>query len=251
MPMPTRTGGYTFSFLDSFMVYNDSFYVNHFTGVSTVPAAYTAVNCTLSMDTGEIKTSVNSNTQKKIRLSLVGGQHAYNCYTTMIKGDTAYKLPTGATMSRRILVRSKATSTGAYTDTLYYSVKAGASLPAWGQPIGFSFTNNSGNNYIDIDYVVNFSSGISSAKRYFRIDDVAITYDHYQTYTHTMSDSTRYRYGFNGQEKDNEVYGEGNSYTAEFWEYDPRLGRRWNCDPVSNPRRPATAARTSACVNGA
>lgn len=43
-----------------------------------------------------------------------------------------------------------------------------------------------------------------------------------------------YRFGFNGQEKDNEVYGEGNSYTAEFWQYDPRLGRRWNVDPLTH-----------------
>jgi RHS repeat-associated protein len=43
--------------------------------------------------------------------------------------------------------------------------------------------------------------------------------------------SGRYRYGFNGQEKSNEVNGEGNSYTAQFWEYDPRIGRRWNLDP--------------------
>ena len=42
---------------------------------------------------------------------------------------------------------------------------------------------------------------------------------------------TLYRYGFNGQEKDNEIYGEGQSYTAEFWQYDARLGRRWNLDP--------------------
>ncbi len=41
-----------------------------------------------------------------------------------------------------------------------------------------------------------------------------------------------YKYGFNGQEKDNEIYGRGNSYTAEFWQYDARLGRRWNVDPV-------------------
>ena len=40
-----------------------------------------------------------------------------------------------------------------------------------------------------------------------------------------------YRYGFNGQEKSDEIKGEGNSYTAEFWEYDPRIGRRWNIDP--------------------
>ncbi len=42
-----------------------------------------------------------------------------------------------------------------------------------------------------------------------------------------------YRYGFNGQEKDDEVSGSGNTMTAEFWEYDSRLGRRWNTDPVT------------------
>jgi hypothetical protein len=41
-----------------------------------------------------------------------------------------------------------------------------------------------------------------------------------------------YRYGMNTQEKDNEIYGEGNSYTAEYWQYDARLARRWNVDPV-------------------
>ena len=44
-----------------------------------------------------------------------------------------------------------------------------------------------------------------------------------------------YRYGFNGQEKDDEIKGSGNSYTAEFWQYDSRLGRRWNIDPVVKP----------------
>ena len=46
----------------------------------------------------------------------------------------------------------------------------------------------------------------------------------------TYTDGT-YRYGFNGQELDQEV---GNGiYTAEFWEYDARLGRRWNLDPMN------------------
>ncbi|WEK34074.1 MAG: hypothetical protein P0Y53_16425 [Candidatus Pseudobacter hemicellulosilyticus] len=40
-----------------------------------------------------------------------------------------------------------------------------------------------------------------------------------------------YRFGFNGQEMNNEIKGVGNSYTAAFWEYDPRIGRRWNVDP--------------------
>ena len=44
--------------------------------------------------------------------------------------------------------------------------------------------------------------------------------------------SGEYRFGFGGQEKDDEVKGNGNHYTATFWEYDPRTGRRWNLDPV-------------------
>jgi hypothetical protein len=41
-----------------------------------------------------------------------------------------------------------------------------------------------------------------------------------------------YRYGFNGQEAGHEIKGIGNSYTAEFWEYDSRIGKRWNLDVV-------------------
>ena len=44
-----------------------------------------------------------------------------------------------------------------------------------------------------------------------------------------------YRFGFNGMEKDDEITGytdRGNHYTAAFWEYDSRIGRRWNIDPV-------------------
>lgn len=37
------------------------------------------------------------------------------------------------------------------------------------------------------------------------------------------------RYGFNTQEKEDEI-AEG-IYTAKFWMYDSRLGRRWNLDP--------------------
>ena len=40
-----------------------------------------------------------------------------------------------------------------------------------------------------------------------------------------------YRFAFNGQEKTDEMAGSGNHNTALFWEYDTRLGRRWNLDP--------------------
>jgi len=44
--------------------------------------------------------------------------------------------------------------------------------------------------------------------------------------------SDNYRFGFNGQEKVDEISGTGNHNTALFWEYDTRLLRRWNLDPV-------------------
>jgi hypothetical protein len=47
-------------------------------------------------------------------------------------------------------------------------------------------------------------------------------------------DSFKYRWGFNGQQKEDDIAGEGNHNTALFWEYDTRLGRRWNLDPKPN-----------------
>jgi|GEM_PF-1012765 len=48
--------------------------------------------------------------------------------------------------------------------------------------------------------------------------------------------ATEYRYGgAGGQEKDDEISGKGNSYTAEYWQYDSRLLRRWNTDPIVKP----------------
>ncbi len=45
-----------------------------------------------------------------------------------------------------------------------------------------------------------------------------------------------YSFSFGGQEKDDEIYGStGTSYTAQFWQYDSRIGRRWNLDPKPDP----------------
>ena len=43
----------------------------------------------------------------------------------------------------------------------------------------------------------------------------------------------RYRYFFNGQEADNEVYGEGAVLGYEFRQYDARIGRFWSVDPLA------------------
>ena len=75
--------------------------------------------------------------------------------------------------------------------------------------------------------------------------DLVSTTDYY-AFGMVMSDRSwnteGYRFGFNGQEKSPEI-AEGHT-TALYWEYDSRLGRRWNLDPV------ATAFESEYAVNG-
>ena len=47
------------------------------------------------------------------------------------------------------------------------------------------------------------------------------------------SNSESYRYGFQGQEMDNELKGEGNSLNYEFRMHDPRVGRFFAVDPLT------------------
>ncbi len=44
--------------------------------------------------------------------------------------------------------------------------------------------------------------------------------------------SSNYRYGFQGQEKDDEIKGEGNSINFKFRMYDPRIGHFDSVDPL-------------------
>jgi RHS repeat-associated protein len=44
------------------------------------------------------------------------------------------------------------------------------------------------------------------------------------------SNGSTYRYSINGQEKSDEL--NENLTTAQYWEYDSRIGRRWNADPI-------------------
>ncbi len=50
--------------------------------------------------------------------------------------------------------------------------------------------------------------------------------------TSTVLGSEKFRYGYQSSEMDNEVKGEGNSYTTEFRQLDPRLGRWLTIDPL-------------------
>lgn len=67
----------------------------------------------------------------------------------------------------------------------------------------------------------------------FFMPDLLSTTDYY-TFGQEMSgrkwELSTYRYGMNTQEKDDEIF--KGAYGAKFWEYDSRIGRRWNTDPV-------------------
>jgi RHS repeat-associated protein len=58
--------------------------------------------------------------------------------------------------------------------------------------------------------------------------------------TRSFSTGSGFRFGFNTQEKDKEIYNNYETYTATFWEYDGRLGRRWNVDPEADERESLT-----------
>jgi hypothetical protein len=77
---------------------------------------------------------------------------------------------------------------------------------------------------VDTSLVAYFNPVIENALDYYPFGMVMPARTYYGNST--------YRYGFNGQEKSTEIDPNGNSMTAEFWEYDARLGRRWNLDPV-------------------
>lgn len=49
----------------------------------------------------------------------------------------------------------------------------------------------------------------------------------------SLTTTSSYRFGFDTQEQDNEIYGApSTSMTAEYWQYDTRTARRWNLDPI-------------------
>lgn len=45
--------------------------------------------------------------------------------------------------------------------------------------------------------------------------------------------SSQYRYGFGGHEKDDEISGSGNHYSFGDMGYDPRIVRRLSIDPLA------------------
>lgn len=97
----------------------------------------------------------------------------------------------------------------------------------------YELVNHLGNVLVTVsDRKLLKQQGMSATIEYYTAD-VRSTTD-YSAFGAPMPgrsmNSGDYRYSINGQEKDDEL---GNGVTsAEFWEYDGKLGRRWNTDPL-------------------
>jgi RHS repeat-associated protein len=73
----------------------------------------------------------------------------------------------------------------------------------------------------DESFTINFASML-------RMTNILVN-----TPTAPLAFRNKYRYGFNGQEKVDEISGPGNHYEFKFREYDPRLARFWSVDPLT------------------
>ncbi|MDP2174289.1 MAG: hypothetical protein Q8K70_00115, partial [Bacteroidota bacterium] len=89
-----------------------------------------------------------------------------------------------------------------------------------------------GNATIRFSSIIN-GSGVYSPDPFIDIDNFNVTYITTTTTTSTVCSAwdKGYRFGFNSMEKDNEVSGDGNSYTTKFRQLDVRLGRWFSIDP--------------------
>ncbi len=96
----------------------------------------------------------------------------------------------------------------------------------------YELSNHLGNvlgTISDYKSVVNSGTGL----HYEAVVLTAQDYDPFgMAMPHRTFNGEGYSRGFNGQERDFDINADGNINTAMFWEYDARLGRRWNVDPV-------------------
>jgi RHS repeat-associated protein len=126
-------------------------------------------------------------------------------------------------------------------DTLYMGA---VYTPTWGgvgtsrRALGlksFELANHLGNVLVTVSDKPIYK--VSSTTIFFN-PEITSTSDYYPFGAPIQGQSAafggEYRFGFNTQEKTDEISGPGNHNTATFWEYDTRLGRRWRPDPLQS-----------------
>jgi RHS repeat-associated protein len=89
---------------------------------------------------------------------------------------------------------------------------------------------------VDIPLAANSTQG-DGVVDYFTAD--VVSYSDYLPFGQIMPNrhgytGTKYRFGFQKQEVDDEVSGEGNFISFKYRNYDPRIGRMWSIDPLAS-----------------
>jgi hypothetical protein len=124
-------------------------------------------------------------------------------------------------------------------DTLYMSA---AYTPTWGgvgtsrRALGlksFELANHLGNVLVTVSDKPIYE--VSSTTIFFN-PEITSTSDYYPFGAPMAGrgySSEAYRFGFNGNEKDDEVKGDDNHLSFGDFGCDPRLGKRWNIDPLT------------------
>jgi RHS repeat-associated protein len=122
-------------------------------------------------------------------------------------------------------------------DSIYYIGLSGHAVksPFVRSNKQYKLTNHLANVMVTISDKKSFVSTTGIPDHF--IADVVTANDYYpfgmQQPGRKFSAGSGYRYGFNGKEKSDEVYGDGNAYDYGFRIYNPRLGRFLSVDPLT------------------
>src|SRR5690554_6099449 len=157
-------------------------------------------------------------TSNKLRVISTNGTHGAHQGFSVEPGETyIFEIdlhrPAGMNKEINVVIWKNTGPSGAYT--LHVLNTDGSNT--------FNYTATSSNIYIQI----------RQAGTYY-LDNIKM----YRTYQDTVfvggfDVDMAYRYGFQGQEKDDEVKGQGNSVNYKYRMHDPRVGRFFAVDPLA------------------
>ena len=195
-----------------------------FTGLSTgdITAPQWALSSTV---TATVQTDGGGNTELKLETSTrYGGMARY--FSTTPGTSYTMKVKIKNTHQVNVSVRRRDPNNWANFQQVSGQVKSASSGYV---ELTFTFTAEAGWEYfLHVQNNINTGTAVT-----YYADDIRVYYT--GTVTETLcTDDNSYRYGFNNQEKDNELYGtEGTAYAFEYRIHDTRLGRFLSLDPLA------------------
>jgi RHS repeat-associated protein len=133
-----------------------------------------------------------------------------------------FSLPTVDGRSYTVSFDYRPVGTNVTSASVYASASPGTQSTATsGGPVSHTFTANGPSTDI---HVALTGTGNKAAE----LDNIIVTFSE----SLVTKQAESYMFGFNGQVKDDELYGEGNAYEFAYRIYDPRIGKFLSVDPL-------------------